>query len=643
MSGEKKFAVLIDSDNVSDKYIKIILDEISNDGITTYKRIYGDWTKTTQASWKSVLLNYSITPVQQYAYTTGKNATDSAMIIDAMDILYSGNVDGFALVSSDSDFTRLASRLRESGMTVVGMGERKTPSAFIAACNKFKYLDVLAKAETPKSVAQVDKGDALESVKQAVVTIVAENSDEDGWAFIGDIGNVLNKRFPDFDVRNFGYSKLTPFMKSLGIFEDRTERTNDNGRQVFLRVRSAALIAAVPVQPMQAAQPVTPTQQPAIPAGNAGMNGNNARRRVQGMRQQTSKAVSVKSAPQNKPTPKAELPASAELAVKEVKSIDTSAEAAISRLVAAAEVADASKVKTIAAEVVTETVEKAEPKVEAPKAEIPKESVPQETISKPVKAEAPNKAQMPMMPRLVIAAEPTVKKPAPAKSAPMMPILVLAADAAKLVEEAQSKAAEKLTEKVEKKEQEASAEAEKPVELPPEKLPEPVAELKPRVASEKKESPVPAKKPARRRSNALSKPKVQSAVEEKPVETKPEPEKAAEGKSAETKAAPAGRKTSRVAKKPVPSKLAEQTAEKKAPVEPTQEKSEQEKPVDEKPKRRNTPGRRPEKQSEGGTNAVNQDVTEAPIPSAAGAIAQVNPGIAQAPVNPTMPQKAEEK
>ena len=285
MSGEKKFAVLIDSDNVSDKYIKIILDEISNDGIATYKRIYGDWTRTTQASWKSVLLNYSITPVQQYAYTTGKNATDSAMIIDAMDILYSGNVDGFALVSSDSDFTRLASRLRESGMVVVGMGERKTPSAFIAACNKFKYLDVLAKSETPKPIAQVDKGDALESVKRAVVTIVAENSDEDGWAFIGDIGNVLNKRFPDFDVRNFGYSKLTPFMKSLGIFEDRTERTSDNGRQVFLRVRSAALIASAGVQSAQSASaaPAAAAQQTA-PASGGG-----SRRRGQGSRAQSGR------------------------------------------------------------------------------------------------------------------------------------------------------------------------------------------------------------------------------------------------------------------------------------------------------------------------------------------------------------------
>ena len=240
MSGEKKFAVLIDSDNVSDKYIKIILDEISNDGIATYKRIYGDWTRTTQASWKSVLLNYSITPVQQYAYTTGKNATDSAMIIDAMDILYSGNVDGFALVSSDSDFTRLASRLRESGMVVVGMGERKTPSAFIAACNKFKYLDVLAKSETPKPIAQVDKGDALESVKRAVVTIVAENSDEDGWAFMGELGTALSKKRPDFDPRNYGFEKLTNLVKSIDRFEiDARPTSAPHVKHIYVRDKKA--------------------------------------------------------------------------------------------------------------------------------------------------------------------------------------------------------------------------------------------------------------------------------------------------------------------------------------------------------------------------------------------------------------------
>ena len=147
MASDNRFAVLIDADNVSVKYVKIILDEISKDGIATYKRIYGDWTNPSLISWKSVLLDNSINPIQQYSYTTGKNSTDSAMIIDAMDILYSGKVDGFCLVSSDSDFTRLAARLRESGMTVIGMGESKTPNSFIAACNKFKYLDILSAAD----------------------------------------------------------------------------------------------------------------------------------------------------------------------------------------------------------------------------------------------------------------------------------------------------------------------------------------------------------------------------------------------------------------------------------------------------------------------------------------------------------------
>ncbi|MBR0597738.1 NYN domain-containing protein [Sinanaerobacter chloroacetimidivorans] len=244
MTNDNRYAVLIDADNVSDKYIKFILDEISNDGVATYKRIYGDWTKPTFASWKGVLLEHSITPIQQYAYTQGKNATDSAMIIDAMDILYSGNVDGFCLVSSDSDFTRLASRLRESGMDVVGMGESKTPKAFISACNKFKYLDILAMADEPKPVAQAapkgqqdeDKMTNFDTIKKAIITIVQENSDEDEWIFIGDIGNKLQKRYPDFDVRNFGFNKFTPFIKSLDLFEIRSERiSGSNNKLIYIK------------------------------------------------------------------------------------------------------------------------------------------------------------------------------------------------------------------------------------------------------------------------------------------------------------------------------------------------------------------------------------------------------------------------
>ena len=237
---DKRYAVLIDADNVSDKYVEIILDELSNYGVATYKRIYGDWTKSQFASWKKVLLEHSITPIQQYSYTTGKNATDAAMIIDAMDILYSGRVDGFCLVTSDSDFTRLASRLRESGMLVLGMGEKKTPTAFIAACNKFKYLEILAQpAENSAPRRQTEEMTPLETVKAAVLSIMDEISDEDEWVSISEIGSRLNKRYPDFDVRNYGFRKLTPFIKSLGILDIRSVPVNEgNSRQVYVKVRS---------------------------------------------------------------------------------------------------------------------------------------------------------------------------------------------------------------------------------------------------------------------------------------------------------------------------------------------------------------------------------------------------------------------
>ncbi len=282
MPNDKRFAVLIDADNISEKYIKVILDEISNDGIATYKRIYGDWTKPAFAQWKKALLEHSITPMQQYGYTTGKNATDSAMIIDAMDILYSRHVEGFCLVSSDSDFTRLASRLRESGMDVVGMGEQKTPKAFISACNKFKYLDILAgqaapkhegagetekaaskktskalknikgskqeRAEAEKNIEKEDTAaekaaeeqmTSLETIRRAIATIVEENSDEDEWVFIGDIGNRLTKRYPDFDVRNYGFNKLTPFIKSLDLFEIRSVASgSSNNKLVYVKEKA---------------------------------------------------------------------------------------------------------------------------------------------------------------------------------------------------------------------------------------------------------------------------------------------------------------------------------------------------------------------------------------------------------------------
>lgn len=237
---DKRIAVLIDADNVSDKYIKFIIDEVSNHGTPTYKRIYGDWTKPQLASWKTVLLNHSITPIQQYSYTTGKNATDAALIIDAMDILYSNNVDGFCIVSSDSDFTKLAARLREAGMYVLGMGEKKTPTPFIAACEKFKYLEVLS-ANMVNNTSRVESEKPGQTngheTKSGMVTkeqlidvirnIINEISDEDGWAFLGEVGSVLTKRYPDFDSRNYGFSKLTPFVSSLKQFEIHSRKTNN--------------------------------------------------------------------------------------------------------------------------------------------------------------------------------------------------------------------------------------------------------------------------------------------------------------------------------------------------------------------------------------------------------------------------------
>lgn len=208
-----RYAVLIDADNVAAKYIKYILDEMSNYGIVTYKRVYGDWTRSNLSSWKTMALENAITPVQQYSYTFGKNSTDSAMIIDAMDILYSNNVDGFCIVSSDSDFTRLAIRLRESGKHVIGMGEQKTPKPFSTACNAFKYLEVLAEDDIPSTVG----GEIVEmkSLESDIIRIIAENANLQEEINIGELGSRLQGRYPDFDVRNYGYSKFSQFLKDF--------------------------------------------------------------------------------------------------------------------------------------------------------------------------------------------------------------------------------------------------------------------------------------------------------------------------------------------------------------------------------------------------------------------------------------------
>ncbi len=267
MNKELKYAILIDADNISEKYINIILDEAAKNGIATYKRIYGDWTNPQLTTWKRVLLDNSIIPIQQYGYTTGKSSTDSAMIIDAMDILYSGAVDGFCLVS---DFTRLAARLRESGMQVIGMGESKTPKPFISACNQFKYLDILLSNESDsdpekeieppadqekaapakkektapaKKARQKPKEPEpqtnLKMIKKAILTLAKECSDDDGWIFSAELGNQLAKRFPDFDVRNFGFSKFTPFINSLGLFDVKRNQAsgNSNVQLVYFKIK----------------------------------------------------------------------------------------------------------------------------------------------------------------------------------------------------------------------------------------------------------------------------------------------------------------------------------------------------------------------------------------------------------------------
>ena len=211
MEKEMRYAVLIDADNVAAKYTKYILDEVSNYGVVTYKRVYGDWTRPNLAGWKNMALDNAITPIQQYSYTTGKNATDSAMIIDAMDILYSNNVDGFCIVSSDSDFTRLAIRLRESGIHVIGMGERKTPKPFSTACNAFKYLEILAEEEVQGAVETETV--ELKTLESAIIRIISENANLQEEINIGELGSRLLNRYPDFDVRNYGYSKFSQFLK----------------------------------------------------------------------------------------------------------------------------------------------------------------------------------------------------------------------------------------------------------------------------------------------------------------------------------------------------------------------------------------------------------------------------------------------
>ena len=216
-------AVLIDGDNIPSAHIEEMMEEIAKYGNPTIKRIYGDWTKPNLNKWKNLLLENAITPIQQYGYTTGKNATDSAMIIDAMDILYSDKVNGFCLVSSDSDFTKLATRLREAGMLVIGIGEKKTPNPFIVACDKFIYVEILRNPSEDKIEKQDKDSTNVEKISKREIALIASSirdlSDEDGWAFLGDVGSLIQKKQPNFDSRNYGFEKLTPLVKSIGKFE----------------------------------------------------------------------------------------------------------------------------------------------------------------------------------------------------------------------------------------------------------------------------------------------------------------------------------------------------------------------------------------------------------------------------------------
>ncbi len=245
MDKDLKIAVLIDGDNIPSAYVKEMMEEIAKYGNPTIKRIYGDWTKPNLSKWKNLLLENAITPIQQYGYTTGKNATDSAMIIDAMDILYSEKVNGFCLVSSDSDFTRLATRLREAGMNVIGIGEKKTPEPFIVACDRFIYIEILKsrskESESADTPEKAEKKSGVDKITPKVIRLISKTisdlADDDGWAFLGDVGSLLQKKQPNFDSRNYGFEKLTPLINSIGTYEIE-QRESHRGKFKLIYVKN---------------------------------------------------------------------------------------------------------------------------------------------------------------------------------------------------------------------------------------------------------------------------------------------------------------------------------------------------------------------------------------------------------------------
>ena len=237
---EKKLGVLFDADNAQPVMVGPILAETANFGSPIIKRIYGDWTKPSLKSWKDVVQEYGIHPVQQFENTTGKNSTDNAMIIDAMDLLYGTQLDGFCIVSSDSDFTRLASRLRESGKRVYGFGEKKTPKSFINACDKFIYTEILRNNSDTKETSEQMKNSRIDKNLVTILeTIVKSSSDESGWAYLGVVGSKISNQIQDFDPRNFGFEKLGELMKASNQFEIRSNKNVDNpGSQMLVRIKN---------------------------------------------------------------------------------------------------------------------------------------------------------------------------------------------------------------------------------------------------------------------------------------------------------------------------------------------------------------------------------------------------------------------
>ena len=237
-NSQKKLAMLIDADNSQPSIIDALLAEIAKYGVASVRRIYGDWTTPNLRGWKDVLLEHAIQPIQQFRYTVGKNATDSALIIDAMDLLYSEKLDGFCIVSSDSDFTRLASRIREAGLVVYGFGEKKTPKPFVGACDKFVYTEILREDEPTAARGRKSTNDLIRdtTLVNLLRNAVESSASEDGWAYLGQIGQQIANKSPEFDPRNYGYKKLGDLVRATKLFDVDEQRSADSrGISVYVR------------------------------------------------------------------------------------------------------------------------------------------------------------------------------------------------------------------------------------------------------------------------------------------------------------------------------------------------------------------------------------------------------------------------